>query len=129
MKNTTDNKIRIHEYDQREVQFTVRLLLVLNGGGIVALFGFLGQTWNTIPNIRRSILISIALMVIGLVFITLSSIIRLRSMHWHLMGKYPKNRLLRIFYHHILYIHLRTLSFLLFCSAVFYLIIKIYSFT
>lgn len=43
-----------------------RNLQAVNAGGAVALLAFLGQTWNTVPELRTALVIAIAVMVAGL---------------------------------------------------------------
>lgn len=114
------------EYDQKEVQFTVRILLGLNGAGVIALLTFLGQTWKNSPELRTIILCSIGIMIFGLVCTTLSSILHLRAMHWYLSEKYPKKGWRRIVFHHRVYIGLRSLSFILFLISTVNLIVRLY---
>ena len=118
---------RAHEYDQREVQFTMRSLQLLHGGGIVALLAFLGQIWNSLPSIRMAILTTMAIMVVGLACITLSSIIRLRAMHWMLHKKYPKDKFRRTLYNAQVYIWLRSISLVLFLVATGLLVLNLFN--
>ena len=116
-------------YNQKESQFVVRGLQLLNGGGAIALMAFLGQTWNsTFENahdIRSLILTSVLIMISGLILATWSSILRLRDLDWHWKNT-RKYGWKKIVYGSSFWITLRALSFILFIVATLYLTIRLF---
>ncbi len=125
MSEARDRAQWVEDYNQREVQFVGRVIVGLNGTGVIALLAFLGQIWENMPHARRIIIISIAGMIMGLMAITLSTLLRLRSMDRGNRRR-PKSRLDRVFARHQVYIGLRVLSFLLFVASVLYLLANLF---
>jgi len=116
-----------YEYDRIEVQFVVRGLQLMNGGGIIALLAFLAQMWEKSEELKSVILLSMVLMGAGLACIQLSATIRLRSTHWDRHNKKRDRWWKKWFFHHYVYINLRTVSFILFLASGAWLIRSLYS--
>ena len=118
------DKLSVEEYNQREVHFAVRSLFAINGTGLIALLAFLGQIWNSHPQLRGTILDAMGGMLLGIILAMLSTLTRLRSMDRALKGK-PKPWFLRAFLTRRFYSSVRVLSFLSFVAAVGYLILSL----
>ncbi len=126
------------EYDQVEVQFAVKGLMILNGGGSIALLAFLGQTWDIEPTLRTPVVLGIGLVTLGIVFTVTSAHLRTRAMHSHLnnlrkehLPEDSKERIIlegelnkenycwrKYMYSTSVYIPIRSVSLLCFCTAI-----------
>ncbi len=115
------------EYERVEVQFVVRGLQLLDGGGIIALLAFLGQTWDNGAGFRLIILISMALMGIALACVQLSTTIHLRAMYWDRHGIKRQGWWNKTFFDAKVDTGLRSVSFILFMVSGAWLIIRILS--
>jgi len=96
---------------------------------MIALLAFLSQIWNRNDELKSVVLLSIALMGVGLVCAQLSATIRLRVTYYRLEGKSIKGWWNRLVFRDKYYIYLRSASFVLFIASGAWLIIRLYSFT
>jgi len=129
-ENKSEKEISEGElYNQRESQFVVRGLQLLNGGGAIALMAFLSQTWDSsfknIHDIRSIILTSVLIMIVGIVLTTWSSILRLRDLDWTWKKK-DKSGWTKIIYRHQFWITLRAISFVCFIISTLYFTIRLF---
>jgi len=125
MANEEQEEIReVERINQPAEQFVDRTLQTINGGGTITLVAFMGQTWANNLDVRAIILASITIMALGLASITLSSMLRLRSMD-RVLKQRPKQSLQKYIYRYQVYIALRWVSFTLFLVSLGQLVVRL----
>ena len=70
---------RLSDLAELYEDFALRGLQVINGGGFVALLGFLGASWNTAAAVHSDVVIIMAVFALGMAMATGATLLRIYS--------------------------------------------------